>query len=64
MNIENRIVQGAVISVTLFLIALMGFCKGMDEPTKMIGYADDWMTRATNYQEWQKPDLKNSEESH
>jgi hypothetical protein len=32
-------------------------CKGMEEPTRMIGYAGDW-TKATNYQEWQKPDLK------
>jgi hypothetical protein len=39
MNIEN----GAVISVTLFLIALTGICKGMEEPTKMIRYADDWI---------------------
>jgi hypothetical protein len=53
MNIEYRIVQGAVISVILFLIAMTGFCKGMEEPTKMMGYTDDWMTRSTNYQEWQ-----------
>jgi hypothetical protein len=43
MNIENGTVQGAVISVTLFLIAMTDICKGMEEPTKMIGYVDDWI---------------------
>jgi hypothetical protein len=43
MNIENGIIQGAVISVTLFLIAMTDTCKGMKEPTKIIGYADDWI---------------------
>jgi hypothetical protein len=58
MNIEHKIVQVVVISVTLFLIAMTGFCKGMDKPSKMMGYTDDWMTRSTNYQEWQKANLK------
>jgi hypothetical protein len=43
MNIENEMVQGAIISVILFLIAMTDICKGMEEPTKIIGYADDWI---------------------
>jgi hypothetical protein len=43
IRIEHGTVQGAVISVTLFLIAMTDICKGMEEPTKMIGYADDWI---------------------
>jgi Ulp1 family protease len=38
MNIENGIVQGAVISVTFPLIAMTDICKRTKEPTKMIGY--------------------------
>jgi hypothetical protein len=34
--IENGVVQGAVLSVTLFLVA-------MSEIVKILGYADDWM---------------------
>jgi hypothetical protein len=30
-------------SVTLFLIAITDICKRMEELTKMIGYADDWI---------------------
>jgi hypothetical protein len=41
INIENGIVQGAVMSVTFFLIAMTDICKGIEKPTKMIGYADD-----------------------
>jgi hypothetical protein len=43
MDIENGIVQGAVIGVTRFLIAMPNICKGMEESTKMIGYGDDWI---------------------
>jgi hypothetical protein len=37
MNIKNGIVQGAVLSVTLFFIAMTDICKGMKESTKIIG---------------------------
>jgi hypothetical protein len=43
INIENGIVQGAVISVTVFLIAMTDIYKGMEAPTKVIGYVDDWI---------------------
>jgi hypothetical protein len=36
--IKNGVVQGAVLSVTLSEI-----CDGIQEPVKIIGYADDWM---------------------
>jgi hypothetical protein len=36
---KNGIVQGAEISV----MAMIDICKEMEEPTKMIGYADDWI---------------------
>jgi hypothetical protein len=36
-------VEEAVISVTLFLIAMTDICKGMEEPTEMTKYADDWI---------------------
>jgi hypothetical protein len=36
-------VQRAVMSVGLFLIAMTDICKGMEEPTNMIGYVDDWI---------------------
>jgi hypothetical protein len=34
--------------------------KGMEEPTRMIGYAGDWIIYKSHKlpQEWQKPDLK------
>jgi predicted ATP-grasp superfamily ATP-dependent carboligase len=42
--IENGVVQGAVLSVTLFLLAMSEICDGIhQEPVKIIGYADDWM---------------------
>jgi hypothetical protein len=47
-NIENGIVQGAVISVSLFLIEMTDICKGMEEPTKMIGYVDDWIIHTSH----------------
>jgi hypothetical protein len=36
MNSENEIVQGALISVRLFFIAMTDVCKRMEELTKMI----------------------------
>jgi len=40
-EIENGVVQGAVLSVTLFLVAIANICSSQ-ENYKMIGYADDW----------------------
>jgi hypothetical protein len=42
-QIENGVVQGAVLSVTLFLVAMAGITDGSEEPIKIIGYSDDWM---------------------
>jgi hypothetical protein len=41
MSIENGVVQGAVLNVTLFLVAVATICKGIEEPTKILGNADD-----------------------
>jgi hypothetical protein len=41
--IKNGVVQGAVLSVTLFLLAMSEICDGIREPVKIIFYADDWM---------------------
>jgi hypothetical protein len=38
--IKNGVVQGQVLSVTLFLIAMSQICDGIQEPIKIIGYAD------------------------
>jgi hypothetical protein len=35
-NIEN-----GVLSVTLFLVAMAKICDKIEEPTKILGYADD-----------------------
>jgi Reverse transcriptase (RNA-dependent DNA polymerase) len=49
MTIENGVPQGAVISVTLFLIAINPINNLGNLDTKLIGYADDWViyTKAT-----------------
>jgi hypothetical protein len=40
---ENGIVQGAILSVNLFLIALRSITSCSEDPSmKIIGYADDW----------------------
>jgi hypothetical protein len=36
-KIENGGVQGAVVSVTLFLIAMSEICDGIQEPVRIIG---------------------------
>jgi hypothetical protein len=41
-NIENG-VQGAVMSVTLFLVAMANICEKIEKPTKILGYSDDWV---------------------
>jgi Reverse transcriptase (RNA-dependent DNA polymerase) len=42
IEIENGVPQGAVLSVTLFLIAVADICRPSNSNYKMIGYADDW----------------------
>jgi hypothetical protein len=46
--IENGVVQGAVLSVTLFLVAIAEVTNSIEEPIKIIGYADDWMVHTTH----------------
>jgi hypothetical protein len=50
-QIENRVVQGAVWSVTLFLLAMAMITHGIVEPIKIIGYADDWIIHTTHKHE-------------
>jgi hypothetical protein len=40
-SIENGMVQGAVMSVTLFLVAMADIIQQVQRPVEMIGYADD-----------------------
>jgi hypothetical protein len=40
-SIENGVAQGAVLSVTLFLVAMTDIVKDIKEPTQIMGYADD-----------------------
>jgi hypothetical protein len=54
VTIENGAMQGAVLSVTLFPIALSEICDGMQEPVKIIGYADDWMILTSHNHMWIK----------
>jgi hypothetical protein len=41
-QIEDGFVQRAVLSVTLFIVAMADLTHGIEEPIKVIGYADDW----------------------
>jgi hypothetical protein len=50
-QIENGVVQEAVLSVTLFLVAMAEITHGIEEPIKIIGYADDWITHTTHKHE-------------
>jgi hypothetical protein len=50
-QIENGVVQGAVLSVTLFLVAMVEITHGIEEPIKIIGYADDWIIHTTHKHE-------------
>jgi hypothetical protein len=43
-EIENR----AVLSVTLFLVAMAQLCRGIVGPTRILGYADDWVILTSN----------------
>jgi hypothetical protein len=40
-NIENGVPQEAVLSVTLFRVVMAKICNKIEEPTKILGYADD-----------------------
>jgi hypothetical protein len=42
-QIENGVVQGAVLSVTLFLVAMAEITHGIEKSIKIIDYADDWI---------------------
>jgi hypothetical protein len=48
--VENGVVQGVVLGVTLFLIAMSEICDRIQEPVKIIGYEDDWMILASHKQ--------------
>jgi hypothetical protein len=37
------VIQGVVISVTLFLVALADIVRQVQYPVEIIGYADDWV---------------------
>lgn len=41
-SVENGIIQGSVISPTLFRVALYDLPSSVSDPACMIGYADDW----------------------
>jgi hypothetical protein len=47
-EIENEVVQGAVLSVTLFLVAIAEICSGIKGPTRMLGLADTWVILTSN----------------
>jgi ribonuclease HI len=49
VTIENGVPQGAVLSVTLFLVALSNIDRDIERPTKTIGYADDWVLYSKAY---------------
>jgi hypothetical protein len=39
---DYGVVQGAVMSVTLLLVALADIAKQVQDPVEIVGYADDW----------------------
>jgi Reverse transcriptase (RNA-dependent DNA polymerase) len=51
--IENGVPQGAVISVTFFLIAINDITKCSNYETRIVGYADDWViySRSKSFQQ-------------
>jgi hypothetical protein len=48
-SIENGVVQGAVLSVTLFFVAMTDIVKDIKEPTQIMGYADDWVISVVQF---------------
>jgi hypothetical protein len=49
--IENELFYGAVLSAPLFLVAMVEITHGIEEPIKIIGYADDWIIHTTHKDE-------------
>jgi hypothetical protein len=47
-SIENGVVQGAVLTVTLFLVAMTDIVKDIKEPTQIMGYANEWVVTTSN----------------
>jgi hypothetical protein len=47
-SIENGVVQGAVLSLILFLVAMADIVKDIKEPTQIMGYTDDWVVITSN----------------
>jgi hypothetical protein len=45
---ENGVIQGAVISVTLFLVALVDIVMQVQHSVKIIGYAGDWVNHTSD----------------
>jgi MFS superfamily sulfate permease-like transporter len=39
-EIENGVVQGAVLSMIFFLVAMAKICRGIEGPIRMLGDAD------------------------
>jgi hypothetical protein len=48
--IENGVPQRVVLSMTLFLVAMAKICDKIEEPTKSLGYADDWINEPIDTQ--------------
>jgi Reverse transcriptase (RNA-dependent DNA polymerase) len=46
--IENGVPQGAVLSVTLFLVGINPIAQFSNVYSKMVGYADDWVIYSTS----------------
>jgi hypothetical protein len=50
-QIENGVVQGVVLKVTLFLVAMAEITHGNEELIKIISYADGWIVHITHKHE-------------
>jgi hypothetical protein len=50
-QIENGVVQGVVLKVTLFLVAMAEITHGNEELIKIISYADSWIVHITHKHE-------------
>jgi hypothetical protein len=45
---ENGVIQGVVISVTLFLVALADIVRQVQHPVEIIGYKNDWVIHTSD----------------
>jgi hypothetical protein len=52
-EIENGVVKGAVLSVTIFLVAMAEICRGIEGPTRMLG-----KQQATKHQKKRRHDYR------